>query len=103
MPKSHDRLMWKLVKANPNMAIPWYIMASYAYYERDQPILTDGAFDRLSKYLLKEWDAVDHRHKHLITTDMLAAGSFFPPDKGYPLIVEGATEVLIRQLSRKRK
>jgi len=103
MAKTHDRRMWKLVKANVNMAVPWYIMASYAYYELDRPILSDGAFDKLSKFLLDHWEEAEHRHKHLITTDMLTAGSFFAPDEGYPLIVQGATEDLIRQLDRKRK
>ena len=38
---------------NPNMMVPWYLMASYAYYEQDQPILSDGLFDGLAKRMLE--------------------------------------------------
>lgn len=33
-----------------------YLFASYAYYQQDDPILLDGTYDRLCKYLYNNWD-----------------------------------------------
>jgi hypothetical protein len=61
---------------NDNMLIPWYLMACYAYYVEDEPILEDAMFDRLSKKLLKVFDDVEHIHKDYITKEMLEAGTY---------------------------
>ena len=74
---------------NINMMVPWYIMASYAYYEEDDPILEDAMFDRLAKKLLKDWDEIDHFHKDYLTKDMLEAGTYIGE---YPSRVKGAVE-----------
>ena len=37
-----------IVDGNINMSVPWYIMAAYAYYEQDDPILEDSEFDKLA-------------------------------------------------------
>ena len=76
---------------NINMMVPWYLMAAYAYYKQDEPILTDAFFDAMGKTMLEVWDDIDHRHKHLITRDDLQAGSYLGD---YPSIVEGAIEKL---------
>ena len=58
------------------------MMACYAYYVDDEPILEDVIFDRLTKKLLKVFDDVEHMHKELITKDMLEAGTYlgeYPP------------------------
>ena len=34
-----------VVDNNPNMLVPWYIMAAYAYYEKDDPILQRGLWN----------------------------------------------------------
>ena len=64
------------VDDNINMAIPWYLMASYAYYEEDDPILEDNTFDRLARKILEFWDIIDHYHKDVLNQDMLRAGTF---------------------------
>lgn len=87
----YDNYAAKLFAENINLTIPWYLMASYAYYVQDKPILTDGFFDDLAKTLLAVWDDVDHQHKHLITKDMLTAGSYIGK---YPGIVEGSIKSL---------
>ena len=71
--------------------VPWYLMASYAYYVQDNPIFSDAFFDDLAKTLLVVWDDVEHRHKELITVDMLNAGTFIGD---YPGIVKGAVDEL---------
>jgi len=77
---------------NPNMMVPWYLMASYAYYEEDNPILSDGLFDGLAKRMLECWDDIDHWHKDLITTEDLEAGTLLARD--FPERVKGAVKHL---------
>jgi len=75
------------IDSNSNMTVPWYLMASYAYYEEDDPIITDGSFDRLAKRILNEWDDISHVHKDFLNKDMLEAGTY---TGDYPPQVEGA-------------
>lgn len=65
---------------NPNMMIPWYLMAAYAYYEQDDPILSDGLFDAMAKRMLKSWDELEHWHKEYITLEDLKAGTLLNKD-----------------------
>ena len=64
------------IDTNINMSVPWYLMASYAYYVEDNPLLSDSTFDRLAIKMLKNWNDIDHFHKHVISEDDLHAGSF---------------------------
>jgi NAD-dependent DNA ligase len=73
-----ERIITSRITKNPNMLVPYYLMLSYAYYEQDDPIASDGFYDKLARKLLKEYDNIEHYHKHIIS-------------KGeYPGIVEGA-------------
>lgn len=76
-----------LVDDSINMAVPWYLMAAYAYYVEDDPIMEDRDFDLLAKKLLKDWDEVEHIHKEYLTKDMLEAGTYIGD---YPSRIEGA-------------
>lgn len=82
-----ERKIIKYISENPNMLVPYYLMMSYAYYEQDDPIVSDSFYDKLARKLLKEYDNIEHRHKCLIDKDALEAGSFLGE---YPGIVEGA-------------
>lgn len=82
-----DEYAAEIFAKNINMMVPWYLMAAYAYYEQDNPILSDSFFDDLAKTLLTVWNDVEHRHKEYITVDMLNAGTYIGK---YPGIVEGA-------------
>ena len=73
--------------SNVNMYIPWYIMAAYAYYVEDNPILEDTTFDKMSQRILEHWDAIEHRHKDCLSKDMLEAGTYLGD---YPPQIEGA-------------
>lgn len=76
---------------NVNMMVPYYLMASYAYYREDDPIFTDAFYDTLAKNMLAQWDNITHYHKAVINKDALAAGSFLGE---YPSIIEGALKSL---------
>jgi len=65
-----------------------YMMASYAYYMVDDPIMTDGEFDELAKKLLDNYDQYSS-HPHCPTRDDLRAGTYLGD---YPQIVIGALE-----------
>ena len=89
-----DQYAAEIFAKNINLMVPWYLMAAYAYYEQDAPILSDSFFDDLAKTLLVVWNDVQHRHKKYITVDMLNAGTYIGK---YPGIVEGAVEQLRMQ------
>lgn len=72
-----------------NMYVPWYIMASYAYYVEDSPILSDRTFDNMSKRILENWDEIEHIHKKYLNKDMLEAGTYMGE---YPSRIKGALQ-----------
>lgn len=80
-----------------NMYVPWYLMAAYAYYEEDDPILSDRTFDLIAKKILEHWDEIEHRHKNVLTKDMLTAGTFIGE---YPSMIKGATESVRKDLGK---
>lgn len=93
-----DEVLTDRLEYSQNMAVPWYLMASYAYYELDSPFLSDYAFDNLAKFMLKNWDTIEHRHKNLITVDELAAGSLLNRD--FPEIVKESAKNLLKQIKQ---
>ena len=76
-------------KAEYNMKNPIakYIMCAYAYYEEDNPLITDFEFDDLGKWILKNYNAIEHPHKHLVTKKDLEAGTYLGK---YPNIIKAA-------------
>lgn len=86
-----DATVRKRVEAAPNLGVAFYLMGAYAYYGQDDPFMSDGTWEWLAKFLKQNWHSIEHRHKHLITADMLASGSFFmPKGSDYPEIVKDA-------------
>jgi NAD-dependent DNA ligase len=81
----------KLFAENINMMVPYYLMASYAYYKEDDPIFSDHFFDDMAKTMLEVWDDIDHFHKHLITVDDLNGGTYLGE---YPERIKGGLESL---------
>ena len=88
----HDQQCREIIENNPNMMIPWYIMASHAYYTMDDPILTDGLYDELAQTMLSSWNTLEHIHKHLITEEDLRAGTLLCRE--LPQRIEQAVEAL---------
>ena len=91
-----EKAFWDTTDKSINMLVPWYLMASYAYYEQDDPIIEDATFDRCAKNMLHHWDDIEHMHKHLITTDMLEAGTYIGD---YPGMVMGAVNSIRESLN----
>ena len=65
-----------------------YLMCSYAYYKLDKNLITDHEFDQLGKDILANYDNIEHMHKHLVTKEMLNAGTYLGD---YPTMVRSAT------------
>ena len=60
---------------NPNMLVPYYLMLSYLYYEKNISLIEDTEFDNLCQTLLEKYDSVEHMHKHLVSKESLTAGT----------------------------
>ena len=84
-----ERIFFQICSDNVNMYVPWYIMAAYAYYIEDSPILSDITFDKMALKILKDWDKIEHFHKQFLTKEMLVAGTYLGD---YPTRVEGAVK-----------
>jgi len=69
----------------PNMLVPWYLIASYAYYECDDPVISDELYDRICFLLMEAIDAIeiDHMHAYLCDPESLKAGTGYQI-KDYP-------------------
>jgi hypothetical protein len=71
-----DQRVNELLQKSINLAVPYYLMAAYAYYKEDDPILSDGLFDYLATLILKNYDIITHPHKKYITKEDLEAGTY---------------------------
>ena len=68
------------------MLVPYYLMYSYLYYEKDSPIISDAEYDTICKRLHDEWDNIEHYHKHIINKEHLVTGTGY--SLKYPTIVK---------------
>lgn len=88
--RRHDGLARVAIDRSRDMLVPWYLIASWAYYVCDHPLLTDPFFDGLCRALAAELPAIAHRHKHLVDPEAIAAGTCLLPREAYPATVRGA-------------
>lgn len=79
---------------NKNMMVPYYLIASYGYYEDNFSIISDHLFDSMAKTMLDEWDSIEHFHKSLITKNDLEAGTYLGK---YPNRVIGGYHSLLKE------
>lgn len=97
-PKDNFDSMCRVVlETSPNAAIPWLLMASWLYYHHDVSLFSDEFYDELAKAILDAWDDLEHMHKHLLTREMLEAGSLFQiKEAEYPAMTKGAASQIVR-------
>lgn len=92
---TYDAHCLELVTANPKLLVPWILMASYAYYYEDDPILSDGCYDDLCKRLHAVYDSIEHPHKHLVPKERIATSSSLQlAQEEYPSMVRGSLQLL---------
>lgn len=86
--KPRRPILFSVSELRPQQLVPYYLMASYLYYERDVSAISDKEFDALARRLGREWDAAAHRHRALLQRNALGSGYYL---KGrLPLMVRGA-------------
>ena len=97
-----DRRMIAAIR-NPNLMVPWFLMAAYAYEHLDDPIISDGAWDDLCLRLKREWKSIHHRHKWIIDRKQLVTGtaSYLTKDD-YPGMAIGAVQSLLKEIQDER-
>lgn len=82
--------------ANHELLIPWWLMACYAYYEMDDPIISDPVFDWVTSEIKRIGvENFTHRHACLIDEMAINCGTGF--DIKYPEIVKSAARHKRRQ------
>lgn len=62
-------------KTNPSSCIAWYLLSSYAYYVKDESLLSDPVFDKMCLYILTNWDILEHKLKDFVPKESLSAGT----------------------------
>lgn len=70
----YDKYCCNLLLKNKHMAIPLFILTSYAYYVQDDPVVTDACYDFIFKFMLTYWKEIEHMHKDVVFA-ALGAGS----------------------------
>ena len=96
---TYDQAAREAFKKNPNTAVSFFLMASFCYYCLFESVLADETYDRLAKYLLDNYDKLDHPHKHLFDKEDLRAGTLYKlKGEAYPLIVQVTANQLVREL-----
>ena len=95
-----DHVFRTYCEKNINLYVPWYLMAAHAYYVDDDPILLDSTFDEMAKFMLDNWDDINHFHKHLLGPMDLVAGTYLGT---YPERVKGGLKALREKYAINKK
>ncbi len=77
-----DAYVLKLVGDRPNLLVPHFLMHSWLYYVKDQPLVSDACFEEIVKGLESRWEQIAHVHKKLIDPGLLKTGFYLSyPDR----------------------
>lgn len=98
-----DQMARDSFRSSPNTAISWYLIASYAYYCRFESIFSDETYDKMCKYILDNYDKLEHINKDLVKKESLVAGTAFQLKmEDYPLRVRIIGEEMIEKVNQMR-
>lgn len=81
-----------------SVLVATYLMSSYLYYEHDEAVISDEAYDALCKRLLESqlmW--ANHQHARLVDTEALKAGTGYHLTKAYPDRVKYAAQRWLKE------
>lgn len=96
---NYDEVVRECFKVNKNSCISWFLASSFAYYCKNESLLKDETFDKMCKFMLDNWDSLEHTNKHLITKDMLRMGTgAFIKEADYPTRIKVTADMFIRGL-----
>lgn len=94
-----DHYVKGLVANKINLAVSWWLIASYAYYLLDENLISDELFDELTQVIKLNFDTIEHVNKDLITEDRLSAGSAYDI-RVYPIRVMSVTHHLLDKMKQ---
>lgn len=98
-----DDMARQSFKSSPNTVISWYLIASYCYYCRYESILSDEVYDKMCKYMLDNFDKLEHVNKNLVDKAALLAGTAYQLKvDDYPLRVRVVGEQMIEKVNLMR-
>jgi hypothetical protein len=75
LPKYKDAVVRDTLGKFPTAPFGWYMMAGYAYYQKQRPIISDECFTELETYIIANWDEIRHPSKTLFKREEVAKGS----------------------------
>ena len=79
------------VETTKDHCIPWFILACYSKYEKEDALVSENRLERLAKMCLTEWENIDHEYKSLLTKNDLH-------DKMFSGVYPRAMERIYKQL-----
>lgn len=86
-----DKELCDVIDTNINSMIPWFIMATYAQKEENDPILSGIMYDRLARKIIDHWKEIDHEYKIFLALHTTAKSVYI---NEYPPRVRGGVEQL---------
>lgn len=91
----------ELMKGPINAAYGYYLMASYLYYMLDRGTpFSDSEYDLLCRRLVKDYDDITHKLKHLTNKELLIAGSGYTIQlHSYPIGLRSTAELWSESLN----
>lgn len=96
---NYDSVVRNCFKHNKNTCFSWWLQCSFCYYIKNESLMSDEAFDKMSKWMLDNYDSITHIHKAIVTKDMLKAGSGYNlKAEDYPSRIVNTADSLIRAL-----
>ena len=84
---NYDAQMTADMRVTTKAVVGWLLMASWCYYIEPQPVslLSDQQYDKACAWLLRHYDTVNHKYKHLLPREALVAGTAYHlREKDYP-------------------
>lgn len=84
---NYDAQMTADMRVTTKAVVGWLLMASWCYYVESQPVslLSDQQYDKACAWLLRHYDTINHKYKHLLPREALVAGSAYHLSAGqYP-------------------
>lgn|SRR6056300_1164368 len=64
------------IETTKDHCIPWFILACYSKYEKQDPLVSENRLERLARICLTEWENIDHEYKCLLTKEDLNSKLF---------------------------
>jgi hypothetical protein len=85
---------------NINKYISEYLIYSYLYYIKNESLISDQEFDKITVVLKDNWELVEnsnHPHKYLLNYNSICGSTGFDLKGKYPTIVKMTANMMINQ------